>query len=112
MKDTEKIIQEFINRLKQTQEYKLYVKNRSRVREYPGLQEEINEYRKKNYLLQKSDDEGLFDRVDEFEKEYEQFRANPVVEEYLQSELAVCRMIQEINMQIADAIDLDIYLDF
>ena len=87
------------------------MKNRTRVREYPGLQEEINEYRRKNYLLQKSDDEELFDRIDEFEREYEQLRENPVVEEYLQAELAVCRMIQEINMQIADAIDLDIYLD-
>ena len=53
----------------------------------------------------------MFDRIDEFEREYEQLRENPVVEEYLQAELAVCRMIQEINMQIADAIDLDIYLD-
>lgn len=110
MRETEKIIREFTERLKQTEEYKLYVIKRDKVHEYPGLQEEINEYRKKNYMLQKSEDE-LFDKIDAFEREYEEFRANPVVEEYLQAELAVCRMMQEIYAQIADAIDLDIYLD-
>ena len=110
MRGTDKIIREFTEKLKQTEEYKRYEKNRDKVREYPGLQEEINAYRRKNYKLQKSDEE-LFDRIDAFEKEYEQFRSNPVVEEYLQAELAVCRMIQEIYTQIAEAIDLDIYLD-
>lgn len=110
MGTTDKIIREFTERLKQTDEYRLYKKKRDRVREFPGLQEEINAYRKKNYMLQQSGEE-LFDRIDEFEREYEQFRANPVVEEYLQAELAVCRMLQNIYTQIAEAIDLDIYLD-
>lgn len=108
MKETEKIINDFTERLKQTEEYKLYVKKRSRVQEYPGLREEINEFRRRNYMLQKSEGE-LFDEIDAFEREYEEFRANPVVEEYLQAELAVCRMMQEIYAEIAEAVDLDLW---
>ncbi|MBO5094871.1 MAG: YlbF family regulator [Lachnospiraceae bacterium] len=110
MRTTDEIIREFTEKLKQTKEYRLYEIKRDRAREFPGLQEEINAYRTKNYLLQQSGEE-LFDRIDEFEREYEQFRANPVVEEYLQAELAVCRMLQDIYTQIAEAIDLDIYPD-
>ena len=76
--------------------------------EYPGLREEINQYRKEYYMLQKSE-EGLFDKLDEFEKKYNKMRSNPVVDEYLEAELAVCKMMQEVYAQIADAIDLDIH---
>lgn len=110
MKETDKIIQEFTERLKMTREYKLYEDSREKVGLYPGLQEQINEYRRKNYMLQKSE-EDLFDKIDAFEKEYEEFRSNPVVEAYLDAEVAVCRMIREIYAQIASAIELDIYLD-
>ena len=109
MKETEKIIREFTERLKRTEAYRIYLEKRENVAKFPGLQEAINEFRRKNYQLQKSEDE-LFDKVDEFVKEYEEFRSNPVVEEYLQAELAVCRMLQRIYSAIAEAIDLDIYL--
>lgn len=110
MKETEKIIQEFTERLKMTREYKRYEDSREEVRKYPGLQEQINEYRRKNYMLQKSE-EDLFDKIDAFEKEHEEFCANPVVAEYLEAEDAVCRMIREIHAQIANAIELDIHLN-
>ncbi len=110
MKETDAIIREFTERLKQTREYQQYGEKRDKVRECPGLMDEINVYRRRNYEMQTSEEE-LFDKVDEFAKEFESFRANPVVEEYLQAELAVCRMVRDVYTQIAEAIDLDIYLD-
>jgi len=108
--ETEKVIEEFTKKLRQTREYRLYTEVVDKIRDFPGLEEEINEYRRKNYLLQKSE-EDLFDKIDAFEREYEQFRTNPMVEEYLQAELEVCRMMQEVYVQIAEAVDLDICLD-
>ena len=110
MKETEAIIKEFTQRLKETPEYRQYGEKRDKVREYPGLMDEINVYRKRNYEMQTSEEE-LFDKIDEFAKEYESFRAKPVVEEYLQAELEVCRMVRDVYTQIAEAIDLDIYLE-
>ncbi len=108
MRETEKIIQEFVQRLRMTREYKLYEYSKERVRMYPGLWEQIDEYRRKNYMLQKSE-EDLFDKIDAFDREYEEFRSNPVVESYLEAEVSVCKMIREIYEQIASAIELDIY---
>lgn len=110
MRETDKIIQEFIERLRMTQEYKQYEDSREKVRMYPGLWEQINEYRRKNYMLQKSE-EDLFDKIDAFEKEYEEFCSNPVVAAYFEAEDAICRMIREIHVQVVTAIELDIYLD-
>ena len=108
MRESEKIIKEFADKLKRTEEYRLYIRKQEKVAEYPGLREEINQYRKEYYMLQKSE-EGLFDKLDEFEKKYNKMRSNPVVDEYLEAELAVCKMMQEAYAQIADAIDLDIH---
>lgn len=109
MRDTEAIIKDFVQKLRQTQEYRRYEEMRRQVQEHPGLREKINEYRIKNYELQKSG-EGLFEKIDAFVKEYETFRADPVVDGYLEAELAVCRMLQEVSVQVAEAIDLDILL--
>lgn len=108
MKETEKIIQDFVENLRMTQEYKRYEYSRERVRMYPELCGQLKEYCQKKYMLQKSE-EDLFDKMDAFDKEYEEFRSNPVIETYLEAEAAVCKMIREIYVQIAGAIELDIY---
>lgn len=108
MKESEKIIKEFAERLKRTEEYRLYIRKKEKVAEFPGLWEDINRYRKEYYMLQKSNEE-LFDKLDEFEKKYNKMCSNPVVSEYLEAELEVCKMMQEVYAQIADAIDLDIH---
>jgi len=46
--------------------------------------------------------------MDEYEKEYEKFRENPVVESFLQAELAFCRMMQELNVLIMDHLDFEL----
>ena len=40
-------------------------------------------------------------------RDYEAFRREPLVEEFLESELRVCRMIQNITLQVTRAVDLD-----
>lgn len=108
MRETEKIIQDFVQRLRMTKEYQLYEAAKKTVRTYPGLWEQIDEYRRKNFMLQNSE-EDLFDKIDAFDREYEEFRSNPVVNDYLTAEEAVCKMMREIYAQIANAIELEVY---
>ena len=46
--------------------------------------------------------------MEEFEKQNEEFRKNPVVEKFLANELELCRMIQRINQAIVDTVQLEI----
>ena len=47
------------------------------------------------------------ERWSAFTRDYEAFRREPLVEEFLESELRVCRMIQNITLQVTRAVDLD-----
>lgn len=86
---------------------------KEQVKQYPGLKQRIDDYRKKNYRLQNEmDSDALFDEIDRFEREYEDFRKNPVVSDFLAAELAFCRMCQEITEKISIALAEDFdYLD-
>ena len=62
----------------------------------------------RNFELQNSvQTEDLLDKLDDFEREYEKFREDPLVEEFLDAELAFCRMMQEIDVKLAEAMDFE-----
>ena len=46
------------------------------------------------------------EKVEAFEEQYRGFRENPIVSEYLEYELRMCRLLQEINTRITSSVDL------
>ena len=78
------------------------------LKENPKLYAKVNEFRQKNFELQHtSQEDELFDKLEEFEQKYEKFREEPLVEAFLQAELAFCRMMQESNLRIIDAMQFE-----
>ena len=88
--------------------YKEYLFQREKIKKQPGLYEKVNEFRQRNFDLQnETDGEELFDRVEAFEMEYEKFRENPFVDDFLRAELAFCRMMQDVYVLLAEDIDFE-----
>lgn len=88
--------------------YKEYLFQREKIKKQPELYEKVNEFRQRNFDLQnETDEEELFDRIEAFEKEYEKFRENPFVDDFLRAELAFCRMMQEVYLLLAEDIDFE-----
>ncbi|MCM1267817.1 MAG: YlbF family regulator [Bacteroidales bacterium] len=88
--------------------YKEYLFQRETIKKQPELYEKVNEFRQRNFDLQnETDSEELFDRVEAFEMEYEKFRENPFVDDFLRAELAFCRMMQEVYVLLAEEIDFE-----
>lgn len=88
--------------------YKEYLLQREKIKTQPELYDKVNEYRQKNFDIQnESDGEELFDRMEAFEREYAKFRENPLVEDFLQAELAFCRMMQDVNVLLTSEIDFE-----
>jgi cell fate (sporulation/competence/biofilm development) regulator YlbF (YheA/YmcA/DUF963 family) len=109
MDEVGKCTQELVNAICNSREYREFEESKKKVRENPGLQEEIDRFRRRNFELQnKMESDDLYADLDEFQRENESFRSNPLVEEYLEDELAVCRMIQRVNQAIMTTINLDI----
>lgn len=92
--------------IKGTETYNRYLAALAAVKLQPGLKEQIDGFRRENYLMQSTGDMA-FERIEQFEKEYSDFRENPLVSEFLAAELALCRMIQQINFNITETLNFE-----
>ena len=62
-----------------------------------------------NFVMQSlKEDKDLFQELQKIQKDYAEFRKNPLVEDYLKSELRVCKMLQKIDQDIMNVIEMDI----
>lgn len=100
------ITREFIGKVKASSTYCEYAERLQSIKEENELYVKVNEYRHKNYLLQTEEPaDGLLEKIDRLEQEYEDIVERPVVNDFLKAELAFCRMMQEINRMIALEVD-------
>ena len=98
----------FVKAIKGTDTYKGYCYQLEKIKKSPSLFKQVNEFRQRNYEIQNTSQVNeLFDKMDAFEKEYEKFRENPIVDDFLKAELAFCRLMQEINMIITEELDFE-----
>jgi len=99
---------EYVKAIKNTTVYKKYCEQLERLKKYPQQYERVNEFRRRNFEIQNTaGQDELFDKMDAFEQEFEKFREDPVVDDFLRAELAFCRMMQEINLYITEAVDFE-----
>ena len=96
-------LEQLAQAVKESEVYREYRRQSERVDNAGDMREKIDEYRVRNFELQNSvQTEDLLDKLDDFEREYEKFREDPLVEEFLDAELAFCRMMQEIGLYVTD----------
>ena len=99
-------VEELVSAIQESTEYQNFQEAEREVRKVPGLAEKIREFCWKNYELQNSDADDRYERLEEFSAQYKDFRRNPVVERYLEHELRMCRILQEIHARLAGSVDL------
>lgn len=100
--------EQFVRDIRETDAYKSYTMQLARLKKNPELYKQVNDYRKLNFEMQNAAQvEDLFDKMDYFEKEYKEFRENVIVDDFLKAELALCRMMQEINALIVDGLNFE-----
>ena len=89
--------------------YKNFEKSKMQVKENPELHKRLNQFRRRNYELQnRKNSYSCAEEEEAFKQEAEEFRKDPLVDEYLSSELELCKMIQRINQSIVSVIQFEI----
>ncbi|MBR4731499.1 MAG: YlbF family regulator [Lachnospiraceae bacterium] len=86
--------------------YQEYKSKLDQVKQYPDLKRQIDEFRMRNYELQQSPDYA-FDKMEQFQREYQTFRDDPLVSDFLAAELAFCRMVQDVENRLVGRIDFE-----
>ena len=104
-------INQFLIELQESSAFRDYKYQKERIRKVPGLKERINEFRRKRFEFQKYEGEDLFEKIDEFQKEYQNFKEEPIVREYLAAELEICRLVQRIYGAIDELVDIDMEME-
>lgn len=90
-----------VNDIKESDAYKTYTRLETELTcYYPELKREIDDFRAQNFKMQQNKNIDLFDEVDAFERRFYQLRKNPLANAYLEAELEVCHIIQEVLNEI------------
>lgn len=102
-------LKKLVSAVLNSEEYTKYQEIRGKIKLEPEKERSIHNFRRRNYLLQRSKDNmDLFEEIDHLEQEFARFRQEPLVDEYLAAELAVCRLIQNINITLMEQMDFDL----
>ena len=102
----EQSLDNLIDTIKSDDIYLEYKKQLDLLRQDPELKRQVDDFRKRNYDMQMDGDLD-FAKLDSFREEYREFRTNPLVDSFLAAELDFCRMMQNINFKIIDAVDFE-----
>ncbi len=102
----EQSLDNLIDTIKSDDIYLEYKKQLDLLRRDPELKRQVDDFRKRNYDMQMDGDLD-FAKLESFREEYREFRTNPLVDSFLAAELDFCRMMQNINFKIIDAVDFE-----
>ena len=106
-----KAVNQFLNEFQNSSAFRDYKYQKERIKKVPGMKDRINEFRKKRFEFQKYEGEDLFEKIDEFQREYQTFKEEPIVREYLAAELEICRLVQQIYGAIDELVDIDMEME-
>ena len=107
MVNMDEALDNFIAAIKDSDVYAEYRKALEDLKADPDLKRRVDDFRQRNYNFQQSDDINL-EEYDRFRTEIMEFRAaDQRVDVFLESELALCRMIQKIDFKITEALDFE-----
>lgn len=102
--------EEFKQTIMNSEEYHKYDMYRRLLNETPDLKERVNKFRKANMDMQMEGKAQDRDEVQKLSADYMDILTNSVVREFLNAELILCKMIQQINLMLISDIELE--LDF
>ncbi len=106
MSKIDNALEQLITTILDSEEYREFDARRNEVKQYPKLKDRIDEFRERNFRLQMSND-NAFDKMEQLEREYADVLENPMVSDFLDAEVAFCRMMQDINLRLTEAIHFE-----
>lgn len=97
-----------ISSIKDCTEYRRFEQARQSLDAQPQKRKTADLFRKKNFLLQNAAELNPPQSQEAMSLEREELRRDPVIDDYLKSELALCRMLRQLTLQLMGSVDLDL----
>lgn len=102
-------LEALLNAIRQSPEYREFEEARKPVNADPKLRRKVDAFRRKSFLFQNADTQVDVpaDRNDLF-LERTELRENEEINRYLDAELAMCRMLRSIALNVLNVTDIEI----
>ncbi len=108
MIEVEDELQRFIDAVRDSKTYREYDTARAVLKRDEALMEKVNAYRRKNFEMQNSDEtEDLEERLEQYWMDNLELTDEPRVKRFLQAELALCRMLQEVTDRLVGSLNFE-----
>lgn len=102
-------VEELLSAIRESSVYKEYKKHEVVLEKEPELMERVNRFRANNFRLQNEEKkQELFHMSEVLTREASQLKKIPEVSAYLNAELALCRLMQQICATLTNGIDINI----
>lgn len=109
MNKIQECVEKLLEVIRADSAYQRYLACEEMLKSNPELKKQIDEFRVAVFHMNNDDTQGdLYDITYEVENRYEKLRKVPEVNAYLEAELDVCRMLQQVQEQFRNGIDLNI----
>ena len=107
MEALDKNIKALLSQIRKTDVYREYKKQEEILSKNPELLERVDQFRADNFQLQnEAGSENLFHVEEQLCRESAELRSNPEVNAFLDAELALCKMMQNICRELVEGIDV------
>lgn len=108
MESFDKLTEVYIEDLKKTPTYKTYKDKLKALKKDDEMWEKVKEYRNKRFELQKNTSpEELYDKADWFERDHAYIYENKQAREFLEAEVALCKLVQDICFRLTSSIEFE-----
>lgn len=95
--------------VRESDDYKGFAKAKAAPGSQPGASGKGHDFSRRNYEIQNlKEGTDVYTEMEQLEEEYYEIRKNPLISDYLQYELGLCRIMQRINLSLVGTVDLDI----
>ncbi len=107
-RETDKIARMLSQAIIRSEEYIAYRETLEELKKQPELYEQVNSLRRQNFMLQNGSDGRMsYEEYRTLSDTSKSFRANPLVNRFLDAEVMLGRLMQDINRNIISGIDFD-----
>lgn len=105
MSNIDYYVNRVIEEIKSESVYRQYTTSLEKLNANPEIKRQVDELRRLNYQAQvKNDDTDSYDTIDDIDD----ISCIPEVNQFLEAEAALCRLLQDISVRVHEAIHLDV----
>ncbi len=103
-------LEELVKSIQSSEEYRQYEDVKNRLNSEPEKRRKADEFRRRNFQFQNSEEGSSSQAQVAMYHEREALRRDSLIDEYLNAELIMCRLLRQVSLRVMESADLE--LDF